>query len=110
MSLVIALTMLYICGMMISNTCEQQTLLGTGDLTLVQQLITPPVSDWSNPAAAIGSLIAIPIYYIILIVRIGTFDFAFFYGTWEVLRLVFCAIGVGMTVGWITILRGVHSQ
>jgi len=109
-SIVVCLTVLYIVGMMISNTCEQQTLMGSDEMTLVQQLLTPPITDWSNPALALGSLISIPIYYVILILRIGTFDFSFFYGTWAVLRLVFCAIGVGMIVGWITVLRGVHSQ
>jgi ABC-type Na+ efflux pump permease subunit len=110
MSLVIALTMLYIVGMMISNTCEKQTLMGTDELTLVQQLVTPPVTDWSNLRTSLGSLISIPIYYVVLMVRIGTFDFSFFYGTWAILRILFCAIGVGLMVGWITILRGVHSQ
>jgi hypothetical protein len=102
--------MLYIVGMMISNTCEQQQLLGTNDTTLLHQLLTPPITDWSNPIAGIGSLIAIPIYYVGLILRIATFDFAIFYGSWVYVRYLFCAIGIGMIVGWIIVLRGVHSQ
>lgn len=109
MSLVMCLLMLYIVGMMISNTCEETLLLGTGQTTLLGQVLTPPVTDWSDPTS-IGSLIAIPLYYIGLMVRIATFDFAIFYGSWVYLRYLFCAIGAGMIVGWIVVLRGVHSQ
>lgn len=109
LSLVMALTMLYLVGMVISNVCEQTTLNGATQATLIGGLLTPPISDWTNPVAALGSLITIPMYYIGYIMRIASFDFAIFYGTFSFLRWIFCAIGVGMIVGWITILRGVHS-
>ena len=109
LSLVIFLTMAYIVGMLISNVCEQNMLLGTTNSSLVSGLMTPPIADFSGIGQAVGSLITIPLYYIGLMLKIGSFDFAIFYGTWAVLRWVFCAIGVGMMVGWITILRGVHS-
>lgn len=110
LSLVMFLTMAYIVGMLISNTCEQQTVLGTAQNTTVSGLLSPPISDFSNPFAGAGSLISISLYYVGLFFKIATFDFAIFYGTWSVLRWVFCAIGVGMMVGWITILRGVNSN
>jgi hypothetical protein len=110
MSLVVMLTMLYICGMMISQTCEQQTLMTSTQKTVVDELLSPPITDWSSPFQTLGSLITIPMHYILLFFKIGTFDFAIFYGNFVIIRYLFCAIGVGMVVGWITILRGVHSQ
>ena len=109
LSLVVTLTILYIVGFLLSNTCEQQTLLGTGQLTVFQNLLTPPITDWTSLSAAIGSLISIPIYYLGFLWKLATFDFSFFYGTWVILRFIFMAIGFGMIVGWITVLRGVHS-
>ena len=109
LSLVMTLTILYIVGMAISNTCEQQTIGGATQNSLLGGLLTPPISDFSDLSSAVGSLISIPIYYVGLMLKIGSFDFAIFYGTWSIIRWIFCAIGVGMMVGWITILRGVHS-
>jgi hypothetical protein len=109
LSIVMFLTILYIVGFMISNTCEQKALLGTAQTSLIGGLLTPPVTDWTSLSSAVGSLISIPVHYIGLMVKIATFDFSFFYGTWAFVRLIFCAIGLGMIVGWVTVLRGVHS-
>ena len=103
---IIALATLFLAGTIISGILEQ-SYLGTSDAGMFHKLLTGYTEmHWYN----IGSVISVAWSYIVLVWKMFWWDYAFWYGSWEIIRFFCWTISIGIIVSLIlSITRGTSS-
>jgi len=84
---------------------------GSGDIGLFHDLLTTHKEiSFGNPFTGFLTLIQAGWDYLVLVWRLFWWDYAFFYGTYEIIRILCWTISVGIVVSLIlAVTRGTSS-
>lgn len=108
----IGLAIMFVVFTLISGICEADFAKGTESVTLLQQLVQPPMVDSSTFIGAIASYVNIGWDYVSILWKMFWFDYSFFTGGAEWFRYVFfIPISIGLVLTLVlSVLRGVGSN
>jgi len=107
-SYIIAAALLWLGGMFISNTLDQQY-LGTDTTTPLFTLLNPSFGSFSNPLTAIGGFFILMWSWVQALWIMFWWDYSFLSGSWEILKYVGWCFSLGIVVSIIMAVRGVGS-
>ena len=111
-SWIIGLLVLYVVLAIISGMVEMTSPLAAGDINRIQTLMSPTVPAYTNPLGAVFAYITWTADYIANLWGIFWFDYAFFTGSWALVRYaIFIPIGIGVVVSLVmSVVRGISSS
>jgi len=102
---IIALATLFLAGTIISGILEQ-SYLGTSDAGMFHDLL----SKYKELSWNFLTIISVAWSYIVLVWKMFWWDYAFWYGSWEIIRFFCWTISIGIIVSLIlSITRGTSS-
>jgi len=101
--------MMFVICTLVNGWIEMEY-LGNSNAGLLHTLFTGYREiEFTNPIIAVGSFISVVWTYIKAAFDIMTWNYAFFYGYWEIVRYIFMCISIGVTVSLILAARGTSS-
>jgi len=112
---IIAIALLWVGGMFISDTIESQYFSAT-TASLLWQALHPEFASFSNPLTAIGGFFILVWDYIQIIWAMLTWDYSFLKSTatysnpFEILRVFGWCLSFGFVVSIILAVRGTASN
>ncbi|GAH55757.1 unnamed protein product [marine sediment metagenome] len=80
-----------------------------GVISTFYTLVKPDFAQFTNPLQAIGGFFVLAWNWIVALWKVFWWDYAFFTGTWAILKYLGWAISLGVIVALIMAIRGVGS-
>jgi hypothetical protein len=107
----IGMVMLFMVLSVIANICEMNY-LGAGEVSTMQKLMQPDIPAYSNPVGAVVAYITVAWDYIKELWAIFWFDYPFFTGSMQLVRMaIFMPVSIGIIISIVlAAIRGVGSS